>query len=86
MPDGNPTLLQRAEEHFRQRLSPSERQLFTLVPDGKEVDCKRFHGPDKSIKADLLLWLCTDPDAVAQVANREIYITGATIENKLSLE
>ncbi len=86
MPDGNPTLLQRAEEQFQQRFSPSERQLFKLVPDGKEVDCQRFHGPDKSIKADLLLWLCTDPDAVAQVTNRGIYITGATIENKLSLE
>jgi hypothetical protein len=86
MLEGDKTLLQRAQERFQPGFSPAEQQLLMLVPEGKEVDCRRLHGPDKSINADLLVWLCTDSGAVAQVTTRGIYITGATIENKFSLE
>jgi hypothetical protein len=49
------------------KLSQAERRLVSAAADGGTADCTNLSGDDKNIRGDLLSWLCTNPDASAQV-------------------
>jgi hypothetical protein len=66
-------------------LSLSEEKLAQAAAKGETADCSELSGKDHIIRGDLLSWLCTDPDAFAQLTYRGISIVGAEIVNKTDL-
>jgi hypothetical protein len=97
---GNPEdLLKLAEAHF-QPLRDAERKLLSAAPVGEMAWCgpsqKDFDpsnnalkadswGPERSIRANLIRWLCIDRDARAFIDPRGIQAHGARIEGGLDL-
>jgi len=80
-----PKLLELAKRRF-DTLSPAEQKLFDAAPDGKEADCTNLSETDRVIQEDRLVWLCTSPDASAQVTPRGTIVVGAEIDGKVDLE
>lgn len=68
------------------KLSLAEEKLVDAATDGKTADCTDMSGDAKNIRGDLLSWLCTNPQATAQLTYRGISITGAQVVNKVDLE
>ncbi|HKN25813.1 MAG TPA: hypothetical protein VJX72_13275 [Candidatus Acidoferrum sp.] len=97
---GNPDeLLKLAETRF-QSLREAERKLLNAAPLGETAWCgpspKDFDptnnpakadswGPERSIRAGLIRWLCIDRDARALIDPRGIQAHGARIEGSLDL-
>jgi hypothetical protein len=97
---GNPEdLLKSAEVHF-QPLRDAEQKLLAAAPLGEMAWCgpsqKDFDpannplksdgwGPERSIRADLIRWLCIDRDARSFIDPRGIQAHGARIEGGLDL-
>ena len=83
---------------LRKGLTPAERQLLERVADGEEADFSApdegrndpaqgaAWGPERTIRAAFLHWLCTDAQAAACVPPKGIRIRGARIEGPLDFE
>jgi hypothetical protein len=85
-------------DRLREGLTPAERRLLARVADGEEADFSApdegqndptqgaAWGPERTIRAAFLHWLCTDAQAAACVPPRGIRIRGARIEGPLDFE
>jgi len=78
-------LINLTEERFHD-LSAAEAKLVEAVADGTDADCTKFTGKDRTIRSDLLSWLCVNPGAAAQITSQGVSILGAEIEGVLNLE
>ena len=78
-------LLELAARHF-DAILPAEQKLFDAAAHGTEADCTRLPKKDRRIRAECLCWLCTNPDASAQVTYSGISLLGAEIDGKVNLE
>jgi len=78
-------LLALTEQRFHD-LSPAERKLVEAAADGTDADCALQSDEDRVICAELLAWLCIDPDVSKLVTSRGISISGATIRGSIVLE
>ena len=78
-------------------LSHAEEKLFEAAANGKVADysadskedndpagAKKW-GDERTLKADRIAWLCTDPQASALVSYRGIQVKGARIDGELDL-
>jgi hypothetical protein len=72
------------ERHFG-KLYRAEELLADAAVNGKHADCTDLSGDDKKIRGELLSWLCTDPDATAQMHFRGIWIDDAEIVGDVDL-
>jgi hypothetical protein len=68
------------------KLSIAEERLASAAANGKTADCTDLSGDQKNVKADLLVWLCTDVQATGQLTFRGISITGAEIVGQIDLK
>jgi hypothetical protein len=84
--DNKSKLLQLAASRFNQEISLAEEELFEAAVDARDADCTKFSGKDRIIRSDRLSWLCTNPDAAAQVLSRGVSILGAEIDGEVNLE
>lgn len=77
-------------------LSKADRKLFKAVGNGTIADFTSLFedndpakamnwGKNRILKADRIEWLCTDPEASAQVTRVGIWIKGALVDGKLDL-
>jgi hypothetical protein len=66
-------------------ISPAEKKLLGAAAIGQEADCTSL-SDGRAIRGELLRWLCTDPEASAQVTYRGVSIVGAKIDGKLDLK
>lgn len=78
-------------------LAPVDEKLFRAVADGEFADYSAASeqdndpakantwGPERVLKVDRIIWLCTDRQASVLVTYRGIRIKGARIEGKLDL-
>jgi hypothetical protein len=85
-------------DRLREGLTPAERRLLERVADGEEADFSApdegqndpaqgaAWGPERTIRAAFLHWLCTDAQAAACVPPKGIRIRGARIEGPLDFE
>jgi len=85
-------------DRLREGLTPAERRLLARVADGEEADFSApdegqndptqgaTWGPERTIRAAFLHWLCTDAQAAACVPPKGIRIRGARIEGPLDFE
>ena len=85
-------------DRLREGLTPAERQLLERVAGGEEADFSSpdesqndpaqgaAWGPERTIRAALLYWLCTDAQAAACVPPKGIRIRGARIQGPLDFE
>jgi hypothetical protein len=85
-------------DRLREGLTPAERQLLERVADGEEADFSApdegqndptqgaAWGPERTIRAAFLHWLCTDAQAAACVPPKGIRIRGARIDGPLDFE
>ena len=80
-----PTLLQIATSSFS-KVSLAEEKLLEAALTGEDADCTNASGKDRIIRAKLFSWLCTNPDASAQVTYRGISIIGADIQGEVDLQ
>ncbi len=90
-------LLKLARERF-QNLSPTEEKLFRAVAKGEQADfcaaSKEGNDPnhadkwpaERTLKADRIAWLCTDPSASRLVTHHGIAVAGARVDGMLNLE
>jgi hypothetical protein len=78
-------LLELAKSRFDE-ISPAERKLFETTAAGKKADCSGLSEKDRVVRGDCLVWLCTNPDASAEVTYRGISIGGAEIKGRVDLE
>jgi hypothetical protein len=67
------------------RLSLAEERLAQGAAEGELADCTPLSGDDKNIRGDLLSWLCTNPQATAQLTYRGISIAGAEVIDEVNL-
>jgi hypothetical protein len=83
-----------------QKLSLAETRLLTAASTGGQADCARDEndkpvannpadiekwGPDRSIRADLIRWMCIDAEAVKRVDPRGINVYAARIDDELNV-
>ena len=85
-------------DRLREGLTPAERRLLARVADGEEADFSApdegqndptqgaAWGPERTIRAAFLHWLCTDAQAATCVPPKGIRIRGARIEGPLDFE
>jgi uncharacterized protein YjbI with pentapeptide repeats len=85
-------------DRLREGLTPAEQRLLARVADGEEADFSApdegqndpaqgaAWGPERTIRAAFLHWLCTDAQAAACVPPKGIRIRGARIEGPLDFE
>jgi hypothetical protein len=85
-----------AKEKFGE-LSEAEKELFRAVANGEVADYSSEDpkendpadaakwGPGRILKADRLIWLCTDRQALHTVTFRGIHITGARVDGEFDL-
>ncbi len=73
------TLIEIATKKFK-HLNPAETLLLESVQNDHVAVFK--HG-DQPIRAELLVWLCTDPDVARKLPAKGVNISGATIAGDL---
>jgi uncharacterized protein YjbI with pentapeptide repeats len=85
-------------DRLREGLTPAEQRLLERVADGEEADFSApdegqndptqgaAWGPERTIRAAFLHWLCTDAQAATCVPPKGIRIRGARIEGPLDFE
>jgi hypothetical protein len=85
-------------DRLREGLTLAEQRLLARVADGEEADFSApdegqndpaqgaAWGPERTIRAAFLHWLCTDAQAAACVPPKGIRIRGARIEGSLDFE
>src|SRR5260370_695950 len=78
-------LLELAASRF-DSISAAEQKLFDAAADGKDADCSNLSGEHRVIRAKLFSWLCTNPDASAQLTYRGVSILEAKIDGEVDLE
>jgi hypothetical protein len=78
-------------------LTPAEERLMDCAADGKEADYKSPNddendlrqadtwGPERTIHAEVLRWLCVDRDAIRHIDPKGLSIHGARIDGELDL-
>lgn len=92
-PDRAAKLLELAEARFGGELTDADRTLFRAVANGEVADYGGGDtaegdtwGPERTLQADRIRWLCTDPEAVKLVLRHAgIAIEGARIDGQLRL-
>ncbi len=89
-------LIQLAESQFSD-LSESEKTLFRSSADGKEANYKtgieeqdnldqaELWDNSRLLRADRIVWLCTDDEALKLLTNKGLQVSGAKIEGELNL-
>ena len=94
--DQDTRLLELAREEFGE-LTPAEEDLFLKTATGKVADRSakvegdsdpakaEEWGPERVLKADRIVWLCTNPGAVELVTHRGIWVKGARVDGQLEL-
>ena len=55
------------------KLSGAEERLASAAANGETADCTDLSGDQKNVKADLLVWLCTNVQATGQLTFRGIF-------------
>jgi len=92
--NGN-TLKDLLPEKLRKDLTPAEAKLLESTQEGAEADFRSGDqekdnpensekwGPERTLRPELLYWLCTDPEAGRQVHAKGIWIWGAKIVGPL---
>src|SRR5258707_61177 len=80
-----PPLTQLVTNRFG-KLSLAEERLIDAAANGETADCTGLSGDDKNIRGDLLSWLCTNPQATAQLTYHGVGVVGAVIEKEFNLE
>jgi hypothetical protein len=90
-------LIELARQQFG-ALTQAEEKLFRGAARGDSVDYNdgskekndpngsEAWGPDRVLKADRIVWLCTDEEASRGLTFRGLHIKGARIEGELALE
>ena len=85
-------------DQLKKDLTPAERRLLECIASGEEADFSASDenqndptqgaawGPERTIRAALLHWLCTNQQAAACIPPKGIRIRGARIEGPLDLE
>ncbi|MBI4336815.1 MAG: hypothetical protein HY683_03165, partial [Chloroflexi bacterium] len=85
-------------EGLRSSLTGGERKLLECLPVGKPADLRsgdaaqddpagwQAWGPERTVRAALLAFLCTSPDAAKLVHSKGVQVAGARIEGQLDLE
>ena len=78
-------------------LTPAEEHLLRQVANGEEADYKHPNdakndlqhahtwGPERTIRAEVLRWLCVDRDAIRDIDPKGLSIHGARIDDALDL-
>ncbi|ACB51613.1 hypothetical protein cce_2263 [Crocosphaera subtropica ATCC 51142] len=94
-------LIKLAEDFAKEKgfdLSETEKKLLTSVAEGKEADYRSTDETEndsekgntwdksRSPKINILIWLCTDKEAISYLTHRGISISGAKIEGCLDLD
>ena len=79
------TPLQLLENRFG-NLSRAEEKLANAAAAGETANCADLPADDKNIRGDLLSWLCTNPQATAQLTYRGVSVDGAEIIGRVDLE
>ena len=54
-------------------ISPAEEKLLDAAANGKDADCTNLPEENRTIRAEVLSWLCTDREASAQVTHRGLF-------------
>jgi sRNA-binding regulator protein Hfq len=67
------------------KLSLAEERLVNAATTGETADCTNLSGDDQKIRGDLLSWLCTNPQAAAQLTFRGVSVVGAEIDRQVNL-
>jgi hypothetical protein len=67
-------------------LSSAEQKLLEAAANGGEADCKDLSGVDHVICGQILSWICTNPEASAEVTSRGVSVIGAEIKGEVNLE
>ena len=82
-------------ETLKPGLTPAEEKLLEAAQKGQEADLRSGReeednpehsenwGPERTIRAEFLYWLCTDPEAGRRVHAKGIWIRGAKIAGPL---
>ena len=91
--DRSARLLKLAETRFGNELTDADRTLFRATANGEAADYgdgdpaeADTWGEQRTLQADRIRWLCTDPEAANEVLPHEgIWIKGARIEGQLWL-
>jgi len=68
------------------KLTVAEQRLADATLNGATADCSELPAAERIIRGELLSWLCTNPNASAQITYRGISIAGAEIVRQLDLE
>jgi hypothetical protein len=68
------------------KLSLAEEKLVNAAANGETADCRDLCGCDKDVRGELLSWLCTNPQATAQVTYRGIAVVGAEFVKEVDLK
>jgi hypothetical protein len=66
-------------------LSQAEKRLAAKTEIGETADCTDLSGGDKIIRGEVFAWLCTNPQATAQVTYLGISVTGAVLASIVDL-
>lgn len=67
-------------------LSRAEERLANAAATGETANCADLSAGDKNIRGDLLSWLCTNPQATAQLTYRGVSVDSAEIIGRVDLE
>lgn len=78
-------LLTIARNKFKDDLSPAEQKLIKMTESGEEANYIDSNQVNKQIRADRIVWLCTDPHALEVITYRGIQIKKACIDGTLDL-
>ncbi len=92
-----PPLVRLARDKFGAELTETDAKFFTAVTTGKWADLRstgdttynsqepKSWAASATLKADRLVWLCSDPSAVKLVPSRGVWLRGVHIEGKVDL-
>ena len=97
-PDKNAdALLELARSRFDNKLTAAEQEMLRAAVKGEFANCtfgdqdtdpaNAANWDDKRvIRADRLVWLCTDAQAASRVTHRGIHVEGARVESEVDLD
>src|SRR4051812_23192619 len=92
-----PPLVRLARDKFGAELTDTDAKFFTAVAACKWADFRpagnttynpqepKSWAASSTLKADRLIWLCTEPSAVKLVPSRGVWLRGVHIEGKIDL-
>lgn len=81
--DHSERLIELAKESFGETITEAENKLFDKVARGSLVDYS--DDEERYLRAEVILWLCTDKSSVALVTHQGICFKGACVDGLLNL-